>query len=162
VARQAPAADPEDRRPRTAVRELAVALHDLAWLLPRTLDPEAEETLDHLPASELELMRLLVRRPGGTVSEVARELGLQTSNASATVRTLVARGLLERHPDSNDGRMTRLFPTDLAQEIRRRREAAWATALRRRLNHLEAEETNRLLDAARALRALADTLGAGG
>ena len=75
------------RQPPVAqTRELAVTLHDLAWLLPRTLDPQAEAELDVLPGSELEVMRLLVRRPGLSVGDVARELGLQPSNASAAVR----------------------------------------------------------------------------
>jgi DNA-binding MarR family transcriptional regulator len=141
---------------RAAARELAIALHDLAWLLPRTLDPEAEP--EPLPASELEVMRLLVRRPGLSVSDVARELALQTSNASTAVRTLVVRGLLERRRDDEDGRVTRLFPTARADEVRRRREQAWAQALRARLSELPDAEARRLLDAADALRSLADAL----
>src|SRR5690349_20481776 len=116
MARQPPAA---------RTRELAVALHDIAWLLPRTLDPEVEASFDPLPPSELEVMRLLVRRPGLSVGEVARELGLRPSNASATIRGLLARGLLERRADKRDSRITRLAPTAKAQTIRRQREEAW-------------------------------------
>ena len=152
MARQPPAAQ---------TRDLAVALHDIAWLLPRTIDPWAEAGLDPLPASELEVMRLLVRAPGLSVGEVARELGLQPSNASAAIRSLQARGLLERKPDSRDGRISRLTPTAEAQAIRRRREAAWGELLRARLRRLPPEDVAALLAAADPLRALAADLSAG-
>jgi DNA-binding MarR family transcriptional regulator len=141
-------------------RELAVALHDIAWLLPRTIDPWAEAGLDPLPASELEVMRLLVRAPELSVGEVARELGLQPSNASAAVRGLVARGLLERRPDQRDARVSRLAPTAKAQAIRRQREAAWGELLRTRLRRLPPEDVAALLAAAEPLHALAEKLAA--
>jgi DNA-binding MarR family transcriptional regulator len=147
--------------PATASRELAVVLHDIAWLLPRTIDPWAEAGLDPLPASELEVMRLLVRAPELSVGEVARELGLQPSNASAAVRGLVARGLLERRPDPRDGRISRLVPTERAQAIRRQREGAWGQLLRTRLSRLQPEDAAQLLGAVDSLRALAMELSAG-
>ncbi len=142
-------------------RELAVVLHDIAWLLPRKVDPWAEAGLDPLPATELEAMRLLVRVPGLSVGEVARELGLQPSNASAAIRSLVARGLLERRQDGRDGRISRLTPTAKAQAIRRQREGAWGELLRARLARLQPEDAAQLLAAADALRMLANNLSAG-
>ena len=76
-------------------RRLAVVLHDLAWLLPRTVGAEAAHA-DPLPTSELEIMRLLARRPGLSVNEVARELGLRPNNVSVAVRSLEARDVLRR------------------------------------------------------------------
>lgn len=150
------------RRPGRArpSRELVVALHDLAWLLPRTIDAEVagQPGLGRLPASELEVMRLLVRRPGLTVGEVARELGLQRTNASAAIRTLRARGLLARAHDARDGRVVRLEPTARAIANREAREEAWAAALQRRLAALPREERERVLACAGPLRLLADTL----
>ncbi|MBV8948675.1 MAG: MarR family transcriptional regulator [Solirubrobacterales bacterium] len=140
-------------------RELAVVLHDIAWLLARTIDLEAEIGLEPLTPSELEVTRLLVRQPGLSVGEVARELGMQPSNASATVRALVARGLLHRRPDDRDGRVSRLTPTDRAQTIRRQREAAWGELLRPRLTRLPRADAAQLLAAADSLRTLAATLG---
>lgn len=142
-------------------RELAVVLHDIAWLLPRTIDPRAEAGLDPLPATELEVMRLLVRAPELSVGEVARELGLQPSNASAAVRGLVARGLLERKPDARDGRVSRLHPTARAQAVRRQREGAWGELLRARLAKLPPEDAAQLLGSVDSLRALAGNLAAG-
>jgi DNA-binding MarR family transcriptional regulator len=136
-----------------------VALHDIVWLLPRTLDPEAEAGLEPLPSSELEVMRLLVRRPGLSVGEVARELGLRASNASAAIRGLLARELLERRPDMRDSRITRLAPTAKAETIRRRREEAWGELLRARLRRLPPEDADRLLASVDSLKALAGELG---
>ncbi len=142
-------------------RELAVVLHDIAWLLPRKIDPWAEVDLEPLPPTELEVMRLLVRAPKLSVGEVARELGLQQSNASAAIRALMARGLLDRLSDSRDGRISRLSPTAKAQEIRRRREHAWGELLRARLARLHPEQAAQLLAAVEPLEALAAQLSAG-
>jgi|SRR5579875_126941 len=141
-------------------RALIAVLHDLAWLLPRTIDAQAERDprLDALPRSELEIMRLLVRRPGLPVGEVARELGLQRTNASTGVRALVRRGLLESERDSRDGRVARLIPTALAIRNRDLRERAWAEALEERLASLPEKERARILACAAPLRALAAVL----
>lgn len=146
----------------TGARELAVVLHDLVWLLPRTLDAEValDPDLDQLPASELGVMRLLVRRPELTVSAVARELGLQRTNASAAVRSLIVRGLLERVRDGRDGRVARLRPTAAAIANRDRRERAWAQVLGLRLGRLPAPERERILASAPALRRLLEELAA--
>jgi DNA-binding MarR family transcriptional regulator len=161
TARQ-PASRPSRSPARRVTTELAAVLHDLAWLLPRTVDPEAEAAagLDPLPASELEVMRLLVRDPGLSVGSVARALGLQESNVSATVRALIARGLLERRRDPGDGRVARLHPTARAIDIHRRRERAWGAALGARLSELTAAERAALPEAVAVLRALAGRLGA--
>jgi len=105
-------------------------------------------------------MRLLVRRPGLSVGEVAHQLGLRVSNASTTVRALIGRGLLRRQGDPADGRVVRLAPTARAQAIRRRREAEWERALRRRLASLPADDRQRLLEASTALALLARELAA--
>ena len=139
-------------------RELAVVLHDLVWLFPRTIDLGAEVGLEPLPPSELEVMRLVVRQPGLSVGDVARELGLQPSNASAAVRALVVRGLLHRRPDERDGRISRLTPTPRAEAIRRQREAAWGELLRARLTRVPREDAAQLLAAVGALRSLAADL----
>jgi DNA-binding MarR family transcriptional regulator len=141
-------------------RVLIAALHDLAWLLPRTIDVQAEQDprLDSLPRSELEIMRLLVRRPGLTVGEVARELGLQRTNASTGTRALVRRGLLASERDALDGRVARLTPTALAIRYRELREQAWAAALEERLEAVGAEQRERILACAEPLQTLAAAL----
>ena len=147
-------------RAATRARTLGAALHDLAWLLPRTIDVQAERDprLDSLPRSELEIMRLLVRRPGLTVGEVARELGLQRTNASTGIRALMRRGLLASERDSDDGRVSHVTPTELAIRYRDLREHAWAEALGNRLDSLHDEEREQILACAGPLQALAATL----
>ncbi len=145
-------------------QELAVALHDLAWALPRTVDAQVEAELEPaelepLPPSELEVMRQLDRQPGLSLGEVADELGLQASNASATVRSLALRGLVERRPDDTDRRVTRLFPTDEASRTRKVRERAWGQRLKHELDGLTPEQAHALTAAIPALRALAAQLG---
>jgi DNA-binding MarR family transcriptional regulator len=139
-------------------QELAVVLNDIAWLLPRTLGRAAPPD-DDLPASELEVMRLLVRRPGLSVNEVAAELAMRPSNVSATVRTLIAQGLLERRKDEGDARVARLHPTDQAIANRERREAAWGEALEKCLESMSASERKRLLASNGPLRQLVEALG---
>ena len=143
-----------------AVVELAVVLNDIAWLLPRTIGRAALPD-DVLPASELEVMRLLVRRPGLSVNEVAAELAMRPSNVSGTVRTLIAQGLLERRRDEGDGRVARLHPTARAIANRDRREQAWGAALAEYLAPLSAAERKRLLGTNASLRRLVEVLGEG-
>jgi len=142
----------------TASRDLAVVLHDLAWLLPRTVGAPAA-LADPLPVSELEVMRLLTRRPGLSVNDVARELGMRPSNVSAAVRSLVARGTLRRRPDAADGRVVRLDPTREALAARDRREDAWGGVLDEVLGVLGRTERAHLVAALPALQLLAERLG---
>ena len=148
---------PLDRMEDLTPTALAVVLHDLAWLLPRTIgiDPDPGQLL---PASELEIMRLLVRRPGLNVNETAASLHLQAANVSTALRALEARGLLERRRDPDDGRVVRLFATTDALAHRHEQELAWGAALEQTLATLTAAEAQRLLAAAPALRTLAAAL----
>jgi DNA-binding MarR family transcriptional regulator len=143
---------------RPQAKRLAVVLQDLAWLLPRTVGA-AENEREQLPLSELEVMRLLVRRPGLKVGDVAHELGLHGPNASAAIKALLARGLIERRSDPDDGRVARLFPTPRAIASRDAREDGWGDALRTALRDLDPDDVSALLAAAPALRALAVRLG---
>jgi DNA-binding MarR family transcriptional regulator len=111
-----------------------------------------------MPRSEIEVMRLLVRRPGLSVNDAAAELGLQPSNLSTAVRALVTRGELERRPDPDDGRIVRLHPTKTALAIRAAQERAWGKGLDRILAGLDPDDRRRLQDAAPSLVALATAL----
>ena len=138
---------------------LAVALFDLAWLLPRTVGAEERQD-DPLPRSELEVMRLLGRRPGAGVNVIARDLGLQASNVSTAVRSLEARGLVERRASPIDRRQTLLFLTARAEQGRRDREARWGRDLADVLAELRPADRDALLAATPALAVLAAHLSA--
>jgi DNA-binding MarR family transcriptional regulator len=141
------------KQPASTARDLSVVLYDLAWLLPRTIGVDAARK-DPLPASELEVMRLLARRPGLSVTDVARELGLQQSNVSTAVRGLVDRGLLARRADGEDKRVVRLEPTTEALQARDRRERAWGQALGHAVSEWPPAQAQELLDAVPLLQRL--------
>jgi DNA-binding MarR family transcriptional regulator len=134
--------------------DLAVVLHDLAWLLPRTIgnDPDPVHVL---PPSEFEIMRLLIRRPGLSVNQTAGALRLQPANVSTALRALEARGLLERRRDPKDQRVVRLHPTDAALAHRHDQEIAWGNALAQTLAALPTVDAARLVATTPALRTLA-------
>lgn len=134
-----------------------MVLYDLAWLLPRTIGAQ-DAKRDPMPPTELEVMKLLVRRPGLSVTEIARELGLQPSNVSTAVRALSERGMVERRAHATDARVARLHPTRAAVSNRRAREQAWGEALDDYLASLPADDRRVLRDSIPALRSLADAL----
>jgi DNA-binding MarR family transcriptional regulator len=141
--------------------DLAVVLHDLVWVLPRTISADGDSA-HLLPATEFEIMRLLVRRPGLSVGETAATLRLHPANVSTALRALEARGLLERARDSGDARVVRLQPTAAALAHRHEQEQAWGAALARVLAALPADDAAALVAAAPALRALAGALASAG
>jgi len=95
------------------VERLADSVRTLVWKLQRV--GEREAGLMGIPQSEIEVLRVLSDHPGITVSELARMLGLQSSNVSATVRSLVGRGLVTRTTNPRDGRSYHLHRTPLAE-----------------------------------------------
>ncbi len=70
-----------------------------------------------LSESQAELLRLVSRRPGVSVSVAAAELGLVPNTASTLVSKLSCAGLLERTADPADRRVSRLRLTDSAQQV---------------------------------------------
>jgi DNA-binding MarR family transcriptional regulator len=142
---------------RSTHRDLAVVLYDLAWLLPRTVGAE-ERRRNPTRQSEMEIMKLLVRRPGLSVSEVARDLGMQASNVSSAVRALVDRGMLVRRAADHDARVAVLEATPAAIADRDAREQAWGEALRDLLGDLSKDDAKAILAAGPALRTLAERL----
>lgn len=134
-------------------RDLAVVLHDLAWLLPRTIGLEAMQA-EPQPPTALEVMRLLTRRPGLSVNDVSRETGVAANNVSSAVTQLERQGLVERRRDASDGRVTRLHPTRRALEARQAREHSWGESMNCALGHLHDDERKALLAAVPALQQL--------
>ncbi|GAA4989666.1 MarR family winged helix-turn-helix transcriptional regulator [Pseudonocardia tropica] len=129
---------------------LVEAVHDLSRVLRSA--GERAVGLDAITGSEHEVLRWVSARPGHPVSAVARGLGLQASNVSTTVRSLVGRDLVERRTDPADGRRALLHPTARAVRHRELLDAAWTRQIRRALGDLDATD-------AVALRAAAPVLG---
>ena len=70
-----------------------------------------------LTHSQVELLRLVGRRPDISVREAAEELTLAANTASTLVSKLAADGLLIRTADETDRRIGRLRLTAAAQHI---------------------------------------------
>jgi DNA-binding MarR family transcriptional regulator len=73
--------------------------------------------LSALTGSQVDLVRLVLRRPGVSVTEAAEELGLAANTVSTLVRQLIDAGLLIRRADASDRRVARL---ELTPAMRRK------------------------------------------
>ncbi|TQS45567.1 MarR family winged helix-turn-helix transcriptional regulator [Cryptosporangium phraense] len=136
--------------------ELAAHLHDVSRQLRAAA--HAEVNLVPLPDSERDVLRFVAGHPGASVSAVGRELRMKSSNVSAAVRSLVARGLMIRAADPNDRRIARLTLTDQAHCDLERLQHSWDAHLDAALSRLEPGYRESLEGAVPALRALVQAL----
>jgi len=117
--------------------------------------------LTSLTGAQLELVRLLRRRPGSSVAEAARELRVAANTVSTLVSSLVAAGVVVKATDPADRRVARL---DLSPRARRSVEA-WRDRrlelLEEALASLPAADSRRLAAARAPLERLAELLGEG-
>jgi DNA-binding MarR family transcriptional regulator len=88
------------------------------------------------------------------VSDIARSLGLQSSNVSTTVRSLVDRGLLEKRADPEDRRSHRLHQTAVAQRNNRTIDEMWIRGVQSLLDGMSPDEAAQLAEAAPLLARL--------
>ncbi|MFJ6084847.1 MarR family winged helix-turn-helix transcriptional regulator [Streptomyces sp. NPDC092369] len=111
-----------------------------------------------LRGAEVELLRLVVNRPGIGISDAAKDLHLASNSVSTLVNQLSRQGYLVRETDPADRRAARLLPTPAAHarldEWRKRR----AELVRGGLAGLGEAHREALQAAIPALRALADNL----
>lgn len=140
----------------TEQRELSAVLRDLAWTIHR-LVPEVAG-LDPLPTTELAVIKQVLASPGMTVTELARQLGMQQSNASAAVRGLVERGLVARTSDPADRRVTKLVPTEKSQAAKESINTVWSGTVRTAMAQLSHEQVAAIEAASGALQALDEVL----
>ncbi|MEU6183430.1 MarR family winged helix-turn-helix transcriptional regulator [Streptomyces coeruleorubidus] len=142
--------------PDTFPEELADALAGVQRLMRRRLRREMPDP--RLRGAEVELLRLVVTRPGVGISDAAKDLGLAANSVSTLVNRLVGAGYLVRETDPADRRAARLLPMPAAgtrlREWRRRR----ADLVRRHVSRLDETDRQALHTAIPALRELAGTL----
>ncbi|MCD7445548.1 MarR family transcriptional regulator [Streptomyces lincolnensis] len=142
--------------PETFPEELADALVAVQRLIRRRLRPQMSDP--RLRGAEVELLRLVVTRPGIRVSDAAKELYLAGNSVSTLVNQLAREGYLTRETDPADRRAARLLPTPAAEarlgEWRRRR----ADLVGRQLARLAEADQEALRAALPALRQLAVNL----
>ncbi|MDQ0604178.1 DNA-binding MarR family transcriptional regulator [Streptomyces canus] len=141
----------------TFPEELADALVGVQRLIRRRL--RREMPAPQLRGAEVELLRLVVDRPGIGISDAARELYLAGNSVSTLVNQLARQGYLVRETDPADRRAARLMPTPAAEarlsEWRERR----ADLVRDQTARLDEADLETLAAAIPALRRLADNLG---
>ncbi|MEV6945004.1 MarR family winged helix-turn-helix transcriptional regulator [Streptomyces sp. NPDC051172] len=141
--------------PETFPDELIDALIGVQRLVRRRLRPQIAP---QLRGAEVELLRLVVTRPGIGISDAAKELYLAGNSVSTLVNQLSRQGYLVRETDPADRRAARLMPTPAAEarlaEWRKRR----AELVRGGLSRLDDTDREALHTAIPALRRLADTL----
>lgn len=114
--------------------------------------------LSTLTGSQLELARLIRRRPGVSIAEAAQDLRLAPNTVSTLVRQLSERGLVVRQVDADDRRFARL---ELAADLRRKIDA-WrdrrVVALGAAIGSLPAAERKQLVAALPLLARVAERL----
>ncbi|AMW08419.1 MarR family transcriptional regulator [Streptomyces qaidamensis] len=142
--------------PETFPEELADALVGVQRLIRRRLRRQTPDP--RLRGAEVELLRLVVVRPGIGISDAAKDLGLAANSVSTLVNQLARAGYLVRETDPADRRAARLLPTTAAEtrlrDWRRRR----AELVRSHVARLDEPDRRALQAAVPALRKLADTL----
>jgi DNA-binding MarR family transcriptional regulator len=129
--------------------DVTMAMRRLVRRRPRGVTPPPD-----LRPAQVELMLVVDRRPGVSVTAAARELRLADNSVSTLVNQLIRAGMLRRETDPDDRRAARLELTAAA----RRRIADWrdrrAHLVGARLDELSDEDRASIAAALPALRRL--------
>jgi DNA-binding MarR family transcriptional regulator len=111
-----------------------------------------------LTESQSELLWLVGRQPGISVSAAAAELGLKPNTASTLVSKLVSDGLLIRTVDDTDRRVSQLRLAEPAQQIVDESRAARRSLLAQVLGELDQEQLASLTKGLEVLDMMTRTL----
>jgi DNA-binding MarR family transcriptional regulator len=116
---------------------------------------ETEIARGGLTIPQTAVMRVLMRHEGISLKDLSREVSLAHSTVSGIVDRMQMRGLVERKPDPQDGRTTRIFPTQVVTEFVRERIPELASdPLAAALARGSGEERETIENAVRRLREL--------
>ena len=136
--------------------ELADTLVGVQRLIRRRL--RGGTKVPRLRGAEVELLRLVMSRPGIGISDAARELYLAGNSVSTLVNQLVKGGYLIRGTDPADRRAARLLPTPAAEARLRDWRERRTALVRRQVARLDDADREALRAALPALRKLARNL----
>ncbi len=108
-------------------------------------DPEIIEV------TELEslVMDCVEHNPGVSPKQICGEVGIRSSNTSAVLGSLEAKGLIRRDPDPSDRRAIRVHPTSVATRNLEKVRAEWSQFLARHLD--SGAEIRAAIDVLRAI-----------
>jgi DNA-binding MarR family transcriptional regulator len=137
----------------TFPEELADALVGVQRLIRRRL--RREMAAPQLRGAEVELLRLVVTRPGIGISDAAKNLYLASNSVSTLVNRLATEGYLIRETDPADRRAARLVPTPAARTRLRAWRTRRADLVREQVARLDEADRAALRAAIPALRTLA-------
>ena len=116
---------------------------------------EAEVARGELTVPQSAVMRIVVRRHGISLKDLAHEVSLAHSTVSGIADRLEKRGMIERRPDPLDGRVSRIYPTaPVVEWVRDRLPALASGPLASALSRATAEERTSIEDALHRLREL--------
>jgi DNA-binding MarR family transcriptional regulator len=140
--------------------EALADLADLVLRVSREIDPNGSSALDVVPltGTEVLVLRWVDMRPGTSPSATAEATALQRSNLSAALRSLVAKGMVDRRADPRDARLVQLFATEQAAANIRVLRAHWAGKLRAALGDVATDDPGRVRDAVALLTRFDDGL----
>jgi DNA-binding MarR family transcriptional regulator len=147
-------------RPSRRVRQDAEELADATRQLRRAARGNAGSPWPpNLTSAQLDLLRVVRRRPGVSVGTCAQELGIASNTVSTLIGQLSDAGFIERRADAADRRIARLELTAAA----RREVDAWrsrqSAALAEAMMALDPEDAEHLRRAIPILGRLAAELG---
>ncbi|MCX5442511.1 MULTISPECIES: MarR family winged helix-turn-helix transcriptional regulator [unclassified Streptomyces] len=143
-----------------ATDELADSFADVLAAVQRLSRRRLRHGLSAPPlrGAQVELLRLVVARPGIGVSAAARDLRLAGNSVSTLVNQLVKAGLLRRETDPSDRRSALLYATPAAAARLSDWQVRRGTLMREQLAALDPADRAALAAALPALRKLADNL----
>ena len=136
--------------------ETAVTLRELAWTIHRRAPERAGSA--PMRVTESAVLKQVIERPGSTVGELGRALGLLQPNVSTAIRLLVQRGLVTREHAGADRRVVRVVATPEGVAEHEALSAAWATPVQEAVADLDDQQRAALVAAADALQALHQAL----
>lgn len=144
----------------TVTDEALADLADLVLRVSREIDPNGSSALDVVPltGTEVLVLRWVDMHPGTSPSATAEATALQRSNLSAALRSLVAKGMVDRRVDPRDARLVQLFATEQAAANIRVLRAHWAGKLRAALGDIADDDIDRVTDAVALLTRFDDGL----
>lgn len=109
---------------------------------------------ERYPRTWLRALALLEEHGEMRISDFARLSHCSQPSATAVLRTLSERGLVERGPDPDDARAVRVAMTDVGQKTLTDGRNAIADALVPHFSHLEPEQIERLTQGLVELRSM--------
>ena len=111
------------KRQEAELRQLALELEQHLTAIRQEIrrPVEAEFAKGGLTGPQRSVMQALVQSGGGSLKELTARVGLAHSTVSGIVDRLEKRGLVERQPDLNDRRHTRIIVSGEVREFMEKR-----------------------------------------